>query len=89
MTKYKIKEYDRFKNMVDNSSLKQDRPYFIGYFYGYIIENKKIKTIINYIKKYLKTRKYMLTPWNNKKYVNFIKKNLFVNKLCKQYLKFI
>ena len=86
LTNYKMKEYNRFKNMINDSSLKQERPYFIGYFYGFIMENKKIKTIINYIKKYLKTRKYMLIPWNNKKYVNLIKKNLFVNKLCKQYL---
>jgi hypothetical protein len=49
------------------------------------MENKKIDKIINYIKIYLKKRKYMLIPWNNKSYINFIKNNLFVNKFCEQY----
>jgi hypothetical protein len=36
------------------------------------MENKDIKTIINYIKKYLKEIIYMLIPWKNKNYINFI-----------------
>ena len=85
LTDYKMKEYYRFKETLNNEGLKQERPYFIGYLYGYIMENKKIDKIINYIKIYLKKRKYMLIPWNNKSYINFIKNNLFINKFCKQY----
>lgn len=85
LTDYKMKIYYRFKETLNNERLKQERPYFIGYLYGYIMENKKIEKIINYIKIYLKKRKYMLIPWNNKSYINFIKNNLFINKFCKQY----
>lgn len=85
LTDYKMKEYYRFKETLNNEGLKQERPYFLGYLYGYIMENKKIDKIINYIKIYLKKRKYMLIPWNNKSYINFIKNNLFINKFCEQY----
>jgi hypothetical protein len=86
LTDYKMKEYYRFKEALNDEGLKQERPYFLGYLYGYIMENKKIDKIINYIKIYLKKRKYMLIPWNNKSYINFIKNNLFINKFCKQYV---
>jgi hypothetical protein len=85
LTDYKMKEYYRFKETLNNEGLKQERPYFLGYLYGYIMENKKIDKIINYIKIYLKKRKYMLIPWNNKSYISFIKNNLFINKFCEQY----
>jgi hypothetical protein len=86
LSDYKMKMYYRFKKSLNNEGLKQERPYFLGYLYGYIMENKKIDKIINYIKIYLKKRKYMLIPWNNKSYIIFIKNNLFINKFCKQYL---
>ena len=86
LTNYKMEEYNRLKKSIDNKGLKQERPYLVGYLYGYIMENKNIQKIIKYIKLYLKKRKYMLIPWNNKSYINFIKNNLFINKFCKQYL---
>jgi len=49
------------------------------------MENKNTIKLINFIKKYIKKRKYMLIPWNNKSYIKFIKNNLFINKFCKQY----
>jgi hypothetical protein len=85
LTNYKMKEYYRFKELFNNKALKQERPYFLGYLYGYIMENKNLKKLINYIKIYITKRKYMLIPWNNKSYINFIKNNLFINKFCKQY----
>ena len=81
-----MKEYYRYKNLNNNKGLKQERPYFIGYLYGYIMENKNTIKLINFIKKYIKKRKYMLMPWNNKSYIKFIKNNLFINKFCKQYI---
>jgi hypothetical protein len=86
LTNYKMKEYYRYKNLNNNKALKQERPYFIGYLYGYIMENKNTIKFINFIKKYIKKRKYMLIPWNNKSYIKFIKNNLFINKFCKQYI---
>ena len=86
LTDYKMKEYYRFKELLNNTMLKQQRPYFIGYLYGYMMEKKNIKKIINYIKKYIRERQYMLIPWKNKSYIKFIISNLFINKFCKQYL---
>jgi len=83
LTNLKIQNYYYLKEPINKKFLKQEKPYFIGYMYGYIIDNNNIKIIINYIKKYLKKRKYMLIPWNNKNYINFIN-NLFINKLCKK-----
>ena len=78
--------YYRYKEKLNNIPLLVKRPYLIGYLYGYIMEDKKIDKIINYIKLYIKKRKYMLISWNNKSYIIFIKKNLFINKLCKNVL---
>jgi hypothetical protein len=86
LTDHHIKEYYRYKEKLNNIPLLVKRPYLIGYLYGYIMEDKKIDKIINYIKLYIKKRKYMLIPWNNKSYIIFIKKNLFINKLCKNVL---
>jgi hypothetical protein len=85
LTNYKMKEYYRLKESLNNEGLKQERPYLLGYLYGYIMENKNLQKIIKYIHIYLKKRKYMLIPWSNKSYINFIKNNLFINKFCKQY----
>jgi hypothetical protein len=87
LTKYKMKEYYEIKQSPENIGyLYQERPYIMGYLYGYLMENTSIKKIINYIKIYIKKRKYMIIPWNNKSYINFIKNNLFINKFCKQYI---
>ena len=86
-TKYKMEEYYGIKQSPENIKyLYQERPYIMGYLYSYLTENKVIEKIINYIKIYIKKRKYMLIPWNNKSYINFIKNNLFINKFCKQYI---
>jgi len=87
LTKYKMKEYYEIKQSPENIGyLYQEIPYIMGYLYGYLMENTSIKKIINYIKIYIKKRKYMIIPWNNKSYINFIKNNLFINKFCKQYI---
>jgi len=85
-TKYKMEQYYGIKQSPENIKyLYQKRPYIMGYLYGFLTENKSIEKIINYIKIYIKKRRYMLIHWNNKSYISFIKNNLFINKFCKEY----
>ena len=83
LTNHKINEYNYLKSLNNNKYLQQEIPYIIGYLNGFILDKLIIDKIINFIKKYVKNRKYMIIPWNNKKYIEFIKNNLFSHKLCK------
>ncbi len=86
LIKIKMDEYNRFKSLKNNKPLIQERPYIMGFLYGFLLEKKDIDKIINFIKQYLEERKYCLHTWKNKKYVKFIKDKLFINKYCSQYI---
>ena len=88
LTIKKMDQYKYYKLLNTNNALLQEKPYMIGFLYGFLSNNSIIMKIIIFIRQYLKERKYMLINWNNKKYIKFIKNNLFINKFCKQYVIF-
>jgi len=60
LTNYKMKKYYYRKMLNSNrniSILQTEKPYLIGYLYGYIMEKKDIHKIINYIQIYIKKKK--------------------------------
>jgi hypothetical protein len=80
-----ITKYTDYKN-INLEATKQHYPYIYGFFMGLLLKKEVIDQLLLFIKKYVKERKYMLIPWNNTKYIKFIKENDFINKKCEQYI---